>query len=447
MGIKHTAVKAENQKLYPQEWNAEHSVELPMLQDPSLSYPILRPLDDQGEGFSKGVGTPNVVVHPDNGQAYLVFTGWSNPSTNIEREVFVGKIDEGFHVSDISKIIPYNAISGIEGHETAHVVYDPWNEKWIIATLGWKTGVDNKICLFRFSKDFSTKTEQYETALVSNKDPGMPIRRLQHSDTGKKAIAALFDDLNLKLYEIADLSVALSSMNFTLRGTLYTRLSFDEIPDVFSMDHVGNFLLFFIEVYDHRYTSWRIRPYWLPFDALQTLEAGTFTPLPMFAYGDVINEPLIGTTAYSHGHPHLTRFYGKLWLLHARFTRCGPDFRHEIWAQPFDPAKLYPSAYPTLIGHDRQFSIGASATKKYLVELQDHIPKFMKIKVQISQAGSLTVKYNDIYAEGDETTEALAASTWKIVTKQYPGRTNQIEITNNGGVSATGYLVVTAHYI
>jgi hypothetical protein len=356
-----------------------------------------------GTDYSVGVGSPVLVQCPEGGPIYFLFTGWKDANATY-REVFIGEIDENFNITNIRKLIASGEPSSdVLGHHTPSVVWDAYNEQWIIMIAEIKSA-GNSVSFFRYNKDFTQRLYSASNVLLSGSswspDTLSIFRRMS-----KELFVTYYlsSSKELRFAYSSDFTAQLPTFNAGHRlvpnleatGSMAVGVGIDVHHSIMHKD------MYITLAEMSRQGRWNIYPiYWYDFNVCGLIGKGA------------IIQPFQSDDIFNVGHPFLTWLPNrKLNLFFTRFPAYAPSMAHEIWCTQIKPNSLDIKKQSMLVAVPWQGdSISAGSNSTYF-------PFFGEKKTIIfssNVSGDLTIEVDPV-GMGNWTTFYTASNVTSVI--------------------------------
>lgn len=286
---------------------------------------------DTGGLCNDGVGTPYVIVDPDDTKRkWLLFTGWN---TDQIRKIYIADIADDFKISNIRLLLAPSDL-GTTDLKSVSAIWDDYNAQWILATS--KDAVTTIWFAF-FNRDFTTRISTQTVDLaVTLTDSGASLIPLG----SKELLFTVCDAVNvatpfMRLYKIADMTArplgapTLAMLSSSITGAVHhTFILNDTLTTIYER---------FLD------SAWSLGIAFGPQGAGWRGQVGQFEFTPSSRF---LSLPNMNDEITSFGHPHFTTYFGSPTLLFAWFrtwNHGGPrNHAHEIWAQTLPDDYLKP---------------------------------------------------------------------------------------------------------
>jgi len=299
-----------------------------------------------------GFGSPRVVVHPDTGELYLLFTAWSDPAGQA-REIWVAPISKTMEL-DLSraKKIATGAQAGVTGLNTIDPIFDDYNNEWLLFSTVYPTSATIEVT--RTDPDFNLKTIDSITLDINPEDSGVS--------------GIVFDNKTVLLNYGFDNTRRFAVINDITVRPIQTPTQTGPIPctsfyatnglDVHKLFTVNGRMFMLSEALTFS-GIWNVRLFVGPDKDYNFV--GTSNMLGMYLMPVSLVNPIPYSADYrvgNVGHPEYASVGSSAWLLWAAFPYWnlggGRAWNHEIWGAivPYDYFTDYKKWLPLAMSHN-----------------------------------------------------------------------------------------------
>lgn len=277
----------------------------------------------------KGFGTPRVVIHPDTGELYLLFTAWSDPAGQA-REIWVAPISKSMEL-DLSraKKIATGSQAGVTGLPTVDAIFDDYNNEWLLFSTVYPTSATIKVT--RTDPDFNLKAIDSITLGINPEDSG--VSGIVFSD--KRVLLSYGFGNNRRFAVINDITarpIQTPSQVGPIPYASYYRLHDLDVHKLFTVNG-GMFMLSEARQFSG---IWNVKLFIGPDKDFHFVGANSM--LGRYLMPVSLINPIPHSEDYrvgNVGHPEYASVGSSAWLMWATFPHSnlggGRAWNHEIW--------------------------------------------------------------------------------------------------------------------